>query len=123
LLNRNRPNAEALDFVCYSVNPQVHAFDNSSLVETLATQATTVESTRQFVGRVPIAITPITLKPRYNPDAAGPEPAPRPGELPAAVDPRQPSLFAAGWTVGSLKYVAESGVASATYFETTGWRG
>ena len=33
------------------------------------------------------------------------------------------SLFAAAWTLGSLKYLAESGVASATYFETVGWRG
>jgi D-apionolactonase len=123
LLNRNRPNAAALDLVCYSINPQVHAFDNASLVETVATQATTVESARQFVGDTPIAITPITLKPRFNPDASGPEPSLAPGQLPAAVDVRQASLFGAGWTVGSLKYVAESGVASATYYETTGWRG
>jgi hypothetical protein len=32
-------------------------------------------------------------------------------------------LFAAAWTLGSLKYLAESGVASVTYFEMTGWRG
>jgi hypothetical protein len=33
------------------------------------------------------------------------------------------SLLGAGWTAGSLKYLAESGVLSATYYETTGWRG
>ena len=33
------------------------------------------------------------------------------------------SLFGAGWTLGSLKYLAESGVESVTYYETTGWRG
>jgi hypothetical protein len=33
------------------------------------------------------------------------------------------SLFAAGWTVGSLRQLLESGVTAATYFETTGWRG
>jgi D-apionolactonase len=33
------------------------------------------------------------------------------------------SLFGAGWTVGSLHRLIESGVAAATYFETTGWRG
>jgi hypothetical protein len=33
------------------------------------------------------------------------------------------SLFGAGWTLGSLKYLAESGVASVTYYETTGWLG
>jgi hypothetical protein len=33
------------------------------------------------------------------------------------------SLFAAGWVVGSLRRLIESGVSAATYFETTGWRG
>ena len=33
------------------------------------------------------------------------------------------SLFGAAWTVGSLKYLAEQGVWSITYYETTGWRG
>jgi hypothetical protein len=33
------------------------------------------------------------------------------------------SLFGAGWTAGSIKYLAESGVYSVTYYETTGWRG
>ena len=44
-LNRGRPPVDALDLVCYSINPQVHAFDNSSLIETLEAQAVTVEST------------------------------------------------------------------------------
>ena len=122
-LNRVRPQADALDFVSYTVNPQVHAFDNLSLVETLATQATTVHSARGFVGDLPIAVTPITLRARFNPNATGPEADPAPGTLPPSVDPRQMSLFAAAWTLGSLKYLTESGVASATYFETVGWRG
>jgi hypothetical protein len=122
-LNRQRPPAAALDLVCYSINPQVHAFDNASLAETCSTIAATLESARQFAGGKPIAITPITLKPRFNPNATGPEPEPKPGELPPQVDARQMSLFGAGWTLGSLKYLAEGGAASATFFETSGWRG
>ncbi len=122
-LNRARPPVELLDLVCYSLNPQVHAFDNLSLVETLAAQAATVESARQFSGNLPLAVTPVTLKMRFNPNATGPEPEPPPGELPPQVDVRQMSLFGAGWTVGSLKYLAESDVHSLTYYETTGWRG
>lgn len=122
-LNRARPANDALDLVCYTINPQVHAFDNLSLVETLAAQAATVHSTRGFVGELPIAITPVTLRPRFNPDATGAVASPAPGTLPAAVDSRQISLFAAAWTAGSLKYLAESGVASVTYYETVGWRG
>ena len=95
-LNRGRPPVDALDLVCYSINPQVHAFDNSSLIETLAAQAVTVESARQFVGGLPIAVTPVTLLARFNPNATGPEPEPAPGELPPQVDIRQMSLFGGG---------------------------
>ncbi len=123
-LNRGRPPLPALDQVAYSINPQVHAFDNSSLVETLAAQAATVISTRHFIGALPLAISPVTLQPRFNPNATGPEPTPAPGELPAQVDPRQMALFGAAWTLGSIKYIAETGqVASVTYYETSGWRG
>ena len=37
-LNRSRPPVDALDFVCWSVNPQLHAFDSTSLAETLEAQ-------------------------------------------------------------------------------------
>ena len=51
---------------------------------------------------------------RHTPYAsAAPPPVPA-GELPPQVDVRQMSLFGAGWTLGSLKYLAESGVSSAT---------
>jgi hypothetical protein len=33
------------------------------------------------------------------------------------------SLFCAGWTVGSVRRLAEAGASSLTYYETTGWRG
>jgi hypothetical protein len=122
-LNRGRPVAGAWNLVNYSVNPQVHAFDNASMVENLEGQASTVESARQFVGGAQIAVTPVTLRPRFNPDATGPQPAPAPGELPAQVDVRQMSLFGAAWTAGSIKCLAESGAYSATYYEITGWRG
>jgi hypothetical protein len=114
----------AVDVVAYSINPQVHAFDNASLTETLAAQGTTATSARQFCGDRPLIVSPITLQPRFNPNATGPEPTPAPGELPSQVDPRQMSLYGAGWTLGSLKYLAETGeTSSITYYETTGWRG
>jgi hypothetical protein len=122
-LNRERPPVECSDLVTYSLNPQVHAFDNSSLIETLEAQAATAESARQFCGGLPLSISPITFKMRFNPNATAPEAAPRHGELPSQVDERQMSLFGAAWTAGSLKYVSQSGVDSVTYYETTGWRG
>jgi D-apionolactonase len=123
-LNSSRPPVAALDVVAYSINPQVHAFDNASLVETLPAQAVTATSARQFCGDLPLVVSPVTLQPRFNPNATGPEPETAPDELPPQVDVRQLSLFGAGWTLGSIKYLAECGdVASITYYETTGWRG
>ena len=115
-LNRERPPVTALDLVTYSLNPQVHAFDNASLVETLPAQAVTVESAATLSAGKPVVVSPITLKMRHNPNAAGDKSL----SLEQQTDPRQTSLFGAVWTLGSLKYLTESSAASLTHFETTG---
>lgn len=122
-LNRATLPLSEMDIATYAINPQVHAFDNASLTETLAAQAETLRSARAIVGEMPIAVGPITLAPRFNPNATGAE-APLPeGALPPNVDHRQPSLFAAGWLVGSINALANAGANALTYFETTGWKG
>jgi hypothetical protein len=118
-INRAHPPKDA-ELLCFSVNPQVHAFDNRTLVENLEGLEATVESARLIGKDHPLAIGPVTLRPRFNPDATGPEPETAAGELPFRVDPRQMSLFGAGWTLGSLKALARAGVHSLTYYETTG---
>lgn len=122
-LNALPPNRSLIDIVSYSITPQRHTFDNDSLVETLAIQAETVRTARAICGNLPISISPITLRPRPSPISPLPPLDPEPDRLPAYVDPRQMSLFGAGWTVGSLKYLADSSVESITYYETTGWCG
>jgi D-apionolactonase len=111
------------EFVFWSINPQVHAVDDLSLIESLEAQGDTVLSARAFAGDRPLLVSPLTFKQRFNPVATGPEPHPPPGHLPPQVDPRQLSLFGAGWTVGSLAALSCAGVESVTMFETTGWRG
>ncbi|MEY2410108.1 MAG: D-apionolactonase [Verrucomicrobiota bacterium] len=121
-INRCRPDPKAVSSVCYSTNPQVHAFDNITLVENLAGQVYNVESARQFSPR-PVVLSPITLRLRNNARAAD-EKAGSVAELPSDVDPRQLSLLGAGWTLGSIAKLTQTGfVQSLTYFETTGWRG
>lgn len=122
-LNRDRPETAVMDFVVFSLNPQVHAFENVDLVETLAAQRTNLDSAYGFSGGKPVKVSPITLKMRWNPNATGPQPENPPGELPSQVDVRQMSLFGAGWTLGSIKYVAEGNADSVTYYETVGWLG
>ena len=122
-LNRATLPLEHMDVVSYTLNPQVHAFDNASMTETLAAQPETVRSARAIVGDRPLVVGPITLRPPFNPNATGPDPEPAPGELPSSVDYRQPSLFAAGWLAGSINALGNAGVDALTFFETTGWRG
>lgn len=116
-LNRTRPDPAAIEVVSYGINPQIHAVDNASIIETLPIQADTVRSTMQFASGVPIAISPVTLRPQPLSQQ------PLPGELPANVDARQRTMFAAGWTIGSVKHLSQSGAKSATYFETVGCKG
>ncbi len=119
-LNRQHPPERFA--VTFSINPQVHAFDDLSLMENLEGQPAVVNSARQFcTGGV--FVTPITLRPRFNPNATSGT-VELPDHLPSSVDPRQRTLFGACWTAGSLAALLPcDGVASLTYFETTGWRG
>ena len=112
-----------MDVVGYTINPQIHADDLLSMIETIDAQAATVISARAIAGDRPLVIGPITLKAPFNPNATGPETPVGKDQLPPSVDARQLSRFAAGWTVGSLRALASAGTASLTYFETIGWRG
>jgi len=120
-LNRQRPGQDLHDFLAWSVNPQVHSFDPLSLVENLPGQGNTVISAHSFSGGKPVTISPVTLRPRFNAVTLDPEEEEiRSDGFPDRFDPRQVSLFCAGWTLGSIKYLAESGAGSITYYETVG---
>jgi hypothetical protein len=124
-LNEQRPAWEAMDFVAFSMNPQVHAFDEASMVETLEAQPAPVRAARAAFNQLPVVVTPVTLRARYNPVASGPGAAGGVGGagLPRDVDPRQSSLFGAVWTLGSVAALAVAEVEAVTYYETSGWRG
>lgn len=117
-LNRNRPDP-ANGGASFSLNPQVHAFDDLSLVENLEAQEHAVRTARLFLKGQPVHVSPVTLLPRFNPAAT--DKSAKAKEPPA--DPRQRSSFCAAWTAGSLKYLAEAGAASVTYYEAVGPRG
>ena len=121
-LNRARPDERSVGPVGFAINPQVHAFDNLSLMETLPIHADVVNSARQFSGNRPLVIGPITLRPQLINGKVQPG-GPPPGPFPIYLDVRQGTRFTAAWTLGSLKYLGEAGAHSATYFETVGWNG
>lgn len=122
-LNRERIKDDSLDFVSYSVNPQVHAFDDSSLVECSIAQAYTVESAHQYFPQKGVHVAPITLRPRFNPNATSEDAPLEEGALPDTVDSRQWSLFGAGWTLSSMLSLSKSGADRAVYFQTVGLNG
>ena len=120
-LNRDRPDPSTVDLLAFSVNPQVHAFDDASIMETIEAQTEAVRSARAIAGGKGVAVSPVTLRMRWNPNAT--VPLPPDAALAAACDPRQATPFAAAWTVGSLRGLAAGGVEAVTFYETHGPRG
>ncbi len=105
-------------FLCWSMNPQVHATDDMSLFETPEAAAHQMATLHRRHPGLPRVVSPITLRPRSNPVATSIEA--EAGSGPTRIDPRQPTLLAAAWTVALFKSLAEGGAAALTFFETTG---
>ena len=98
-LNRNRECVSGADGVAYSLNPQVHAFDDLSLMENIAGQPEALSTLRTFTS-LPVAVSPIALR------------------VPSSsADPRQSTQFAAAWTLASIAALSRAGADSLTYFE------
>jgi len=122
-LNRSWPNNFLIDGFVFAIHPQEHASDNLTLVENLEAQGYVIESAKQFAGGKEIVISPVTIQRRFNANIENFETPTQGDEIPWQVDPRQMSLFGAGWTAASFKYIAESGASSVTFYETIGERG
>lgn len=120
-LNRNRFDAGPLDFISFAVQPQEHAFDDLSLVETLGAQADVVRSAANLYPDKEIHISPITLRKRFNPYAT--DPVFRVLSAAQRADPRQMEKFCAAWTLGSIKQMTLAGANSITLFQTVGAQG
>lgn len=122
-LNRNKPGDTGNDYITYSIHPQEHASDDTTLIENLKGQEYTVRSAKNFAGRKGVVVSPVTLKQRLNPGISLIE-LPWEGEgVPPQIDPRQMTLLGACWTAGSLKYLCEADVDSITYYEAVGEKG
>ena len=120
--NRNRISTEKADAFVFSINPQVHAFDNLSITETLEGQEAVVKTALAICGGKPVWVSPVSLKMRWNPNATGEETVPQ-GELPSNVDVRQLGPFCACWTLASIGRMSKAGAALSTYYELSGWKG
>jgi hypothetical protein len=121
-LNRSRPDVAAMDAIAFPINPQVHAADEDSMVETAEGVRAVIRTAKSFAAGRPVLISPISLRPRFNPDEPDAPDGPA-ATLPGNADPRQMSLFGACWALVTMKALAEEGTHATTWFETTGPRG
>lgn len=120
-LNRFRPALVSVDFLYFSVQPQVHAFDDHSILETPVVFENIGRSAASFAQNRPIHITPITLKARLNPNAT--DSGAKIINSNSRIDSRQQSELPALWLLASLKYMAVSGITQITAFQTVGPEG
>lgn len=123
-LNRNPHCANLVEQINFSINPQVHSFDDRTLIQNTATQKTMGINAALIALGKKINVGPISLRPRYNPNAMQPDKDLSNTPLPSSVDVRQRTWFTEAWTAMSLRSIAESNaISTITYFETLGWRG
>lgn len=131
-LNRLRGDvADGLDGWAFSSTPLFHDLDTAQLVEAVGMQRRTALQAVGLADGRPVHVGPVTLRPRFNDVAAGPQPAPVRADLSAgygaqftgADDPRQAAPELAAWTIASAAAFAVPGVASIAYFEEWGPRG
>jgi hypothetical protein len=119
-INRDRPDYARLDGLAFSVNPQVHASDDRSLMQNARVIADVVEFARRLYPGADVALSPVELIGAAGPYPAGPA---RDGASPPNVDPRQRERFCAAWTVAALAQLARCAATSATFYELAGPRG
>ena len=131
-LNRNPQSvlAEA-DAVAFSITPFFHSLSNEQLLESIAMQRLVAKQAVQLASGKPVHVGPISLRPRFNNVATGPQPTPSVSdlsegfgaELAGSNDPRQSSPELAAWVIASAAALSVHGIASITYFEQWGPRG
>ena len=120
-LNRKRPKAELFDYVTHTTCSIVHAADDRSVMETLATLPAIIASTKAMIGDKPYRIGPSAIAARDNPYGKGAADNPDNGRVClTSADPRQRGLFNAAWTLGYIASVAYGGVEAVAMGASTG---
>lgn len=121
-INKNRFTPGDVDFISFSTNPQEHAFDDFTILENAEAQSHLINSAKALFGNsMPVCISPVTLRKRFNPYATNPNDFFK--DDTSKADPRQKNVFAAVWTFCSICSLAKAGTSAVTYFQTLGHQG
>jgi hypothetical protein len=126
-LNRKRPPFAKLDYATFTSCPIVHAADDRSVMETLATLPFIAGSVTALAGGTPYRVGPSTIASRDNPYGAAtlPNEAGRNAKRICLTDndPRQRALYGAAWNLGYFAAFAAGGATHIALSELTGPRG
>lgn len=113
-LNQSDLPVGELDFLSYSLTPQVHAFDDDVLRENLHGQHDQLATAHGIAQGRELRVGPVTLRPR------GSEAGATEALWPTLRDPRLDSSLGAVWTLGAIAAHAQGNAATLTLFEVFG---
>lgn len=119
-LTREPVEGAALGVVGVPLSPTAHRNDDITVMENIEGFRDVVATASAWMSGLPVRVSPLTLATFRGPYPPGPGES---GDLSRQVDPRQPSLFTAAFTVAALGELMAGGPESITLFETAGWRG
>lgn len=113
-LNRAGPiDPTLIDGVFFAANPQVHAFDDTSILETPQGLEACVTSARWLAPGLRVLVSPLTLRPRFNAVATS-------HDVSEGPDARQQGDLAARWIDAAIRACAHAGADAVTAFEACG---
>lgn len=105
-INRSISDLGSADYLCFSVSPEVHHFDDERIFDTLRAQRMVVEDAQRLAPDSPLMVGPITLRQRLNLEGESGDYAPYSDRVLA--DPRMGEQFAAAWVVGAISGLAKA---------------
>ncbi len=114
MLTNNRPDATRLDLLSFSMDPQGHAMDPTTVMENIGAVGAGVAGAQSLAGTAGVAVSPLRFMPRADQAANNPR---------RARDPRHSALFGAAWTLGALSQAALAGAARVSVAEAVGPEG
>lgn len=102
-LNRNRPDMSEFDGVAYGLSPQVHTFDERSIMENVHSQADVFATALEVSGGKPVFVGPILFGPAH--------------------DLRREDPIAVAWFLASLAILTDAGATVLAYFDAKDFEG
>jgi D-apionolactonase len=120
VIARDRPAYPPMVGIAFAATPQIHASDDTSVMQNARAFAEVVADCRRLYPGRSVAVTPVHLAAAAGPYPAGP---PESEDDRPQDDPRHASVFGAAWAIAALASLARATTDSVTLFDGIGPRG